>query len=144
MTKTLLIICTGNTCRSPYAALLLQDMLGDYKVVSAGIKAITGQGVSSNCQTILDGCKKLQAEKHYATKLNYQMCQSADIIYAMENEHIEHVGKISPSSKNKTQLLGVSIGNIEIADPFNHSLATYKERFTLIDKACVALEKILN
>ncbi len=43
--KTIFVVCTGNSCRSVMAAGLLKEMLkdkGDYKIMTAGISAISG------------------------------------------------------------------------------------------------------
>ena len=54
--KTLLFVCTGNTCRSPMAAALARKAAGDsseWQVVSAGINALNGQMVSPHSVSAL-------------------------------------------------------------------------------------------
>jgi protein-tyrosine phosphatase len=47
VTTRVLVVCTGNVCRSPAAELLLRDRLGaaDVDVASAGVHALVGQPV---------------------------------------------------------------------------------------------------
>lgn len=52
--KTLLFVCTGNTCRSPMAEALARKALADrpdWRVLSAGIGAINGQAASPHSVT---------------------------------------------------------------------------------------------
>ena len=54
--KTLLVVCTGNTCRSPMAEALARRALADkpgWRVVSAGIGAINGQPPSAHGVTAM-------------------------------------------------------------------------------------------
>ena len=46
--KTILIVCTGNSCRSVMAAGLLKKFLkGDYKIITAGVAAVDGMRATS-------------------------------------------------------------------------------------------------
>lgn len=42
---TVLVVCTGNVCRSPFAELLLRDRLPDLQVRSRGVFALEGRAM---------------------------------------------------------------------------------------------------
>lgn len=42
---SVLVVCTGNICRSPFAELLLRDRLPNSQVASRGIFAVVGNGI---------------------------------------------------------------------------------------------------
>ncbi len=43
-----LFVCTGNTCRSPLAEKILQNLRPDLDVRSAGTRALNGDAISEN------------------------------------------------------------------------------------------------
>lgn len=48
-----LFVCTGNTCRSPLAEKILQNLRPDLDVRSAGTRALNGDAISENSRQIL-------------------------------------------------------------------------------------------
>lgn len=48
-----LFVCTGNTCRSPLAEKILQNLRPDLDVRSAGTRALDGDAISENSRQIL-------------------------------------------------------------------------------------------
>lgn len=44
---SVLVVCTGNVCRSPFAELLLRDHLPRLEVTSRGVFALEGRGVEA-------------------------------------------------------------------------------------------------
>lgn len=47
-----LFVCTGNTCRSPLAEKILQNLRPDLDVRSAGTRALNGDAISENSRQI--------------------------------------------------------------------------------------------
>lgn len=45
MFQRILVVCTGNICRSPVAEAMLRDALPGLEVHSAGLGALAGHGV---------------------------------------------------------------------------------------------------
>ena len=56
--KKILIVCTGNTCRSPMTAALMREMLDsdEYDVKSAGLAAIFNMGASAPAIRLMKEC----------------------------------------------------------------------------------------
>ncbi|WP_430868329.1 low molecular weight phosphatase family protein [Demequina aurantiaca] len=104
---TILSVCTGNICRSPASALLLQGYLGDLlTATSAGTHALVGVGVPPQMLTHLDADAVVLASRdHAARQLNSELIDDADIIIAMAAEHRAHIVQQSPTAVHRTFLL---------------------------------------
>ncbi|MDU2882868.1 MAG: protein tyrosine phosphatase, partial [Enterobacter sp.] len=83
MFKSLLVVCTGNVCRSPIGERLLRQHLPDRYIASAGIFGLEGcpaddsaQGVAWRHGISLDG--------HVARRLTRNLMQGSDLILVME------------------------------------------------------------
>lgn len=130
---SILIVCTGNICRSPVAAHLLSQKLGR-SVSSAGIAALVGQDIAPTARQVAEE-HGLICPPHSATKLTRELCANADLILVMENRQREHVGLLAPEVSGKTLLLGKWIDNSEIPDPYHKSKDVYRQVYRLIETA---------
>ena len=102
---TILVICTGNICRSPMASGLLESLLRDrgvsgVTVESCGVSAWDGspatpEGVEAAREQGLD------ISRHVARKMNRRIVESADLIVGMASEHREAVKRIAPNAAGR-------------------------------------------
>ena len=131
----ILLVCTGNTCRSPMAAALLDDMVkkagmtGEVVVDSAGISA-GRQPASQHAQTVMRQ-SGLQLDKHYSKQLDAAQLKTADLVLAMTNAHKRAIFGLLPvaevaAMKGKIYTLTEFAGAAgDVSDPFGGSLAEY-------------------
>jgi protein-tyrosine-phosphatase len=93
----ILVVCTGNICRSPMAEGFLRDALirrfGERApaVSSAGTIGWTGSPASPE-SVVAAGERGSDIEAHQARELRPQMIEGADLILCMAGEHREAVG----------------------------------------------------
>jgi len=106
---TVLLVCTGNICRSALAERLgrayLDDLLGEnagaVRLVSAGTRAIVGSGMHPDSALVLRG---LGAEPgdFLARQLAEGFVREADLILAMTREHRTDVLTLAPRALART------------------------------------------
>jgi protein-tyrosine-phosphatase len=87
--KRILMVCTGNTCRSPMAEVMLKDLAArngkPLEVRSAGVSTVNGLPISSHAATTLR--KRKLALPGTSTALTHDEVAWADLILTMTAGH---------------------------------------------------------
>ena len=100
-----LFVCTGNLCRSPSAALLLRQQLGDagraeVTVLSAGT---VGADVGPPRPLVQEGrAFGIDLGAHVARTVDPGMIQAADLVVGLTREHVRETVVAVPSSFPRT------------------------------------------
>lgn len=147
----ILLVCTGNTCRSPMAQILLQfqiDSAGlrdQYLADSAGTGAWPGQAASAEAIAVMHE-QGLSLAGHRSRKVTGEMVESADLILALSHSHLQTLRQRFAAQAQKIHLLGDYGGNGEdVADPIGTGLSEYRECAGQIGKLVEqSWEKILT
>src|SRR5947209_20053459 len=121
-TKRILFVCTGNICRSPLAAALLQRALAQrgidgLEVASAGTGAWDGAPASEGAYLV--GLERgLDLSGHRARLLTRELVDQADLILTMARHHRARVDELG--GEGKVFVLGeyAGKGGDEVSDPF--------------------------
>lgn len=102
----ILTVCTGNVCRSPLAALMLEQRLSelDVQVSSSGTRARPGLPMTSEAQSIAVelGATQAAASAHVSRFLDTTQLQSADFVIAMARDHRRAIVELNPSLSRTT------------------------------------------
>lgn len=103
MTLRILTVCTGNICRSPFAAKLLAAKLDrtQFKVASAGTSAMLGDPMQETMQRIATDMGIRGNDEHRARALTQGVVSQADLILCMEREHRSEAAKLQPSAARR-------------------------------------------
>jgi protein-tyrosine phosphatase len=137
MFERILIICTGNICRSPMAEALLQRRLNlaghDATLQSAGTAALRLHPADEPAQLLM-GARGLDITAHRARQVSHELTRWAELILVMENHHRDSILEMDATARGKTYLLGHWTGQ-EIPDPYQRGEAIYAQALNLIDEA---------
>lgn len=141
--KYILIVCTGNTCRSPMAEGWLRTELKkrgldeQIQVNSCGMFARDGQLptaetslVLRNDEILIDGFRTRRCRR--ADIIN------ADLILAMTDEHLDAILEMCPDAGGKIMVL-------DVTDPIGTTFDFYKEIYHSIQEKILKIwEKIVK
>ena len=145
----ILFLCTGNVSRSFLAEMLMEHEIqslqtGGIEVSSAGLHAYPGSPADPTMVEYL--LKKGIPVKHHESKqITEEQLDWADLIFVMENRHMESMKRSWPESLEKVDLLGQFISKgghaDDIVDPFGRSSYHYRLAQSQITLAVESLAK---
>lgn len=104
--SSIVVVCTGNICRSPVGEAVLESMLpGSVSVSSAGTHAAVGREAAPETQQFLT--RELGSPlNHVARQLTKQRAEEVDLIITMTAEHRAWVARKAPRAVRRTFTLG--------------------------------------
>jgi protein-tyrosine-phosphatase len=142
MTKRILLVCTGNICRSPLAAALLTRALSDreldaVEVSSAGTGAWDGAPASEGAYLVALE-RGLDLSGHRARLLTRELVEESDLILTMARHHRARVDELGGDGRVFVlgEFAGRSGDDAEVSDPFGGDLEVYRE-------TCAELEALI-
>jgi len=140
--ESLLLVCLGNVCRSPFAERLAQRRIGDgRRASSAGHYPVAGRRPP---QEALASARKFGVDlgSHRSRVLSADMLDEADAIFVFDGANHRAVVSESPGAASRTHPLSALSGNgsAQIADPYGGPPALYDRVYgeiaAAIDAAC--------
>lgn len=146
MFNNILVVCVGNICRSPTGERLLQQLLPEKHIASAGIGAEKSRLVGKPADSMaveVAAEHNVDLNGHCAQQLTSELCAQYDLILVMEKGHIEALTHIAPEARGKVMLFGQWIGKQNIPDPYRQSKEAFDFAFELIAQAAQTWAKKL-
>jgi len=130
-----LLVCTGNTCRSPMGQVLFEKRIADklfcsvdevedhgVMVASAGVAAASGGRASAEAAQAMNQ-RSLDLSEHETQCVSDSLVGHADLILAMTSGHRDTIVAQWPDAAGKTSLLCRDGG--EISDPIGGAVGLY-------------------
>jgi protein-tyrosine phosphatase len=137
-TRALLVVCTGNLCRSPMAAALFaaraQAAGIPLRVASAGIAAFAGQSAPAPVVALM-AKRGLDLSRHRARQLTGTLAAKHDLILVMDRRQQRFIDSHWSELKDRVYRLG-AWRDADVVDPYGLSEKSYLDCLAVID-ACV-------
>ena len=141
----ILVICSGNTCRSPLAAAMLSSRLAaepalqHHTVSSAGTSAWDGSPASEGSYLVALE-RDLDLSTHRARMLTTDQIQRADLILTMTAAHASRVADLGGASKVATLSEYAGLDQGDVSDPYGGDVEAYR---SAADIMAVLIEAIV-
>ncbi len=138
----IVMVCTGNTCRSPMAETLMRELLlrklgkeDAVRVLSAGVAAASGGSASPQSIEVM-GERNLDLTGHSSQPLGDEIMNMADLVLTMTRSHRSAILAAWPDMHDRVFTLRVDGG--DISDPIGMPVDAYRQ---CADQMQVELEK---
>lgn len=156
--KKIVFVCTGNTCRSPMAQLLLAKHLKEQKlkgfdVRSAGTAAKKGDVINPKSAQVL-GENGIECDKFSSTKLTEKLLLDAFAVVCMTERQREYLMDMRWNALKKADkplddaennvYSFAEITGYEILDPYGKDIDCYRYVFGLLAAGMPTLTEKLN
>ncbi len=138
--KKILFVCTGNTCRSPMAEMILRSKIKSRKikwwdVLSCGVHAQIGEGLNGNSRIALEEAGVAIKPNFTPRQLSQKLIDNSVLVITMTEAHrqmLEGCGNV---------VCIRSFCGREVPDPYGADLDVYRLTRNIISSAC---DKIID
>lgn len=133
-----LFVCTANVCRSPMAEAIFNALAEDEGLAicaeSAGVAALKGEEIAPNASIVL-GEAGIYPGEHHARQVSRAMLEEADLVLVMGPRHIAKLRRLFGDLPDQVYTLpeyvsgslgGNHSGEVEIPDPYGHTITAYR------------------
>jgi protein-tyrosine-phosphatase len=148
--RSLLFVCLGNICRSPFAARACARVLAAHGVTDVTCES-AGIRTTQAARSPQDACEAaarvgVSLDDHVPLQLTRELVEKFDVIVVMEAVQLESLRASYPEAANRIVLLPLFAGDhrggyarYNIADPFGQPAAAFDACYERIREALTGL-----
>jgi protein-tyrosine phosphatase len=144
--RSILVICHGNICRSPYLEALLKRSLPDVQVSSAGFVG-AGRGVPEHSTTVA-GKAGLDLSTHRSRLLTRDILASADLLIVMDGRQLQALTRGFGVPAERVVVAGdldpLPGATRAIKDPWGKDLPAFESSFVRLERCAESLAFLLR
>ncbi len=148
--KNILLVCSGNTCRSPMAKAIMQQLLENadeqsIAVESAGLYTSNGLPASEAAQIVMQEMG-MDISRHTSQAVNEALITEADFIFTMTREHRRFLTGLFPQKERRIFTLGEFIGQpeLDIEDPYGLGMEAYRKSVQQLKEILTMVMNLLS
>lgn len=131
--KNILVVCTGNICRSPTGEYLLKQALGEgFNVRSAGLGALVDHPAEPTAMKIAME-HGVDMSAHRARQINLDILRWADLVLVMENGMKQEILRKYPMLDGKVFRYGEP-QRVDVPDPYRRPESAFVLAWNFISK----------
>jgi protein-tyrosine phosphatase len=144
--RTILIVCHGNVCRSPYMQAVLQRALPQSDVTSAGF--FGSDRAAPELSVAISAKRGLDLSRYRSRPLTPAAVNGADLIIVMDSDQAREIGARFRVNSARIVIAGDLDPRFEqtrgIKDPWNQSSEVFEASFDRLDRCAAVLVGILQ
>ncbi|ORE87260.1 Low molecular weight protein-tyrosine-phosphatase wzb [Oceanococcus atlanticus] len=137
MFSSLLVVCTGNICRSPMGEFLLRDRWrkSGARVASAGVGAMLGWPADDDAIAVMDDYG-IDMRAHQAQQIKPELLKAYDLVLVMEKHHEDWINQRFPTTRGRVHLMSKWQARDGVPDPYRRGRAAFEACYAQLDE-CV-------
>jgi L-threonylcarbamoyladenylate synthase len=133
--RTIVFICTGNTCRSPMAEAIARHVLSErpppgpgrawvpIRVESAGVHAVEGEPMTREAEAALRGLG-VPVGPHRSRAVDDERLLRAEAVYTMTRAHARELESLAPGLRGRVHVLDPA--GQDVPDPIGSGPEQYR------------------
>lgn len=147
--ESVLVLCYGNICRSPYAAAVLTRQFGERgrtsRVTQGGFIG-PNRPANDRAQSVAEG-RGIDLAGHRSRLVTAEEARAVDLVVVMEQEQADQVVRLGASPHRVVVLGDLDPGWIDgrtIVDPYGHGATFFTLTYERIDRCISELVRVLD